>query len=141
MITRKTLFLAAALAMAAAPSVFAGPVTYKEAASLWSADQAVRFPPAITRDFLKGVEKDLGRKAAAELSAKKDKVEGLLKRFKTCDLNAEDVKTAGKYLNSEFRTEVVYFAEQGCSKVKEAAAGRAAAPVSKACPSTPIWPR
>ncbi len=126
MINHKKIFLSAALAIAAAPCVFAGQLIYKEAAAPWSAEQAVKFPPAITTDFLKGVANEFGPKAAAGLSVKKEKVEALLKRFSTCDLTAEDVTTAGKYLNAAFRADVVYFAEQGCTAVK-AASGKASA--------------
>ncbi len=131
MISRKNILISAALALTGAAPLFAGASIYQAALAPWSAEQAIKLPPAITPDFLKGVERDFGSGAASGLSVKKVKVEALLKRFKTCDLNAEDVKTADKYFAGELRAQVIFFASQGCAAVKEAAAGHApAAPQS-----------
>lgn len=131
MLSRKNIFTVTALLLTGAAPLFAGGPVYREAAAPWSAEQAVKLPPALTPDFLKGVEKDFGSGAAAELSVKKEKVEGLLKRFKICGLNAEDLKSADKYLTPDFKAQVRYFAVQGCAAIKEAAAGHGpAAPQS-----------
>ncbi|OGR44993.1 MAG: hypothetical protein A2X35_06245 [Elusimicrobia bacterium GWA2_61_42] len=124
----KPIILSAAFALAAASVSFAGPVAYQEAAAPWSAAQAVRLAPALTPEVLKAFEAEAGQAAAAGLQVKKEKVSGLLKRFSACALNAQDVKTADKYLDKKFRAEVRYFAGQGCADFKEAAAGLAAGP-------------
>ena len=126
----KNIPIAAALALAWAAPLFAGPVVYKEAAAPWSAEQAVKLPPAITADFLKGVNRDMGPAAAARLAEKKEKVSALVKRFKDCSLNAGDVNTAEKYFTPEFKADVRYFANGGCAQFKAAAEGKLSAPRS-----------
>ena len=128
MISRKNIFIAAALVLTGAAPLFAKPVTYGEAAAPWSAEQAVNLPPVITPDFLKEVEKDLSPAAAAGLAEKKEKVSALVKRFKSCALNAGDLNTAEKYFTPELKAEVRYFAGVGCAERGEPAeGGRAAA--------------
>lgn len=124
----KPFILSAAFALAAASVSFAGPIAYKEAAAPWSAAQAVKLAPALTPEVLKAFEAEAGQAAAAGLQVKKEKVSGLLKRFSACALNAQDVKTADKYFDEEFRAEVRYFAGRGCADFKEAAAGLSAGP-------------
>lgn len=101
-----------------------------EAAAPWSAEQAVKIPPAITIGFLKEVANARGAEAAARLSEKKDKVSALLERYKTCALNAGDKDTAEKYFTPEFSAEVRNIAGRGCAGLKEPADGRQGAPVS-----------
>ena len=127
MIFGKNILLPAALVLAGAAPVFAGNPAYSEAAAPWTAEQAVRLLPSLTPEFLKEVEKEFGASAAAGLAGKKEKVSGLLKRFKVCALNAEDLKTAGKYLAPDFKAEVRYFAERGCAALRGAAPGHAPA--------------
>ncbi|HBB65766.1 MAG TPA: hypothetical protein DCZ93_00405 [Elusimicrobia bacterium] len=127
MTTIKNTILAAALALAAASLSFAGPVAYKEAAAPWSSAQAVRLVPALTPEVIKAFEIEAGP-AAAEISVKKESVAKLLKRFGPCGLKAEDLRTADKYLDKQFRAEVRYFAGQGCAAYKAALAGQTAAP-------------
>lgn len=122
--------LGAALALAAAPSLFAGPVLYREAAAPWSAEQSLRLPPALTAGVLKDFEIEQGPRAAAELAAKKQKVAALVGRFRTCDLNGEDLQTAEKYLNEEFKARVRYFSGRGCAELKQTVAGIPAGAVS-----------
>ena len=123
------MILATALAFPASP-LFCAPLAYREAAAPWSAEQAIKLPPAITQDFLKDVKNGVGPAAAEGLSDKKEKVSALVKRFKSCALNAEDLKTAEKYFTPDFKAEVRYFAGEGCAKFIKAAEGRAAAPQS-----------
>ncbi len=131
MLSRKTLLVSAALSLAGSAPGFAVELVYREAAAPWSVEQAVKLPPAITSDFLEGVEKEFGASAAAGLAGKKEKVSGLVKRFKACALNTEDQKTADKYLTPDFKAEVRFFAEQGCAALRGAAAGQVrAAPQS-----------
>ncbi len=120
---RKDIFVPAALALIGAAPVLAAEPAYREAAAPWTAEQAVKLPPAMSADFLIGVEKEFGASAAAGLAEKKEKVSGLVKRFGVCALNAEDLKTADKYLVPDLKREVRYFAERGCSAVREAASG------------------
>ncbi len=122
MLNHKNILLSAALAILAAP-VFAGDIDYKEAAARWSAEQAVRIPPALTAEVIKKFKIEQGAAAAAALSDKKAAVTGLVNRFKTCDLNNTDVRTAEKYLTTEFKADVAYFANGGCASFKAAAAG------------------
>ncbi len=103
------------------------PALYKEASSAWSSEQTVRLPSVLTPEILAAVAKNYGESAAKELAVKKEKVSALVKRFRTCDLNGEDLKTADTLLNKEFKTEVIYFASYGCKAVKEHQAGAAAA--------------
>lgn len=126
MISRKNIFIAAALALSWAAPVFAGPA-YAPAAARWNAVQAVELTPAITPDFIKAVEVSKGPAEAAALAEKKAKVAALLGRFKNCALNAEDLKTADKYFTLEFKSEVYYFAHGGCAAFRESASGQAAA--------------
>lgn len=128
----KRLILCAALAITAAPSVFAGPLEYREAAAPWSPEQAIKLPPALTPDFLKGVEKDFGPAAAAGLSAKKEKVATLVKSIKACALTVEDLRTADKYLDAGFKTQVRYLAERGCAEISAASDSRPGAHQSAA---------
>ena len=125
MISLKKILVSTSLALLGAAPAYAGELVYREAASPWSAEQAVKLPSAMTADFLKGVEKAFGAPAAAGLAEKKEKVSGLIKRFKVCALNAEDLKTADKYLAGNFKAEVRYFGEQGCAAFRGAAADRA----------------
>ncbi len=119
--------IGAALAFNLAAPLFAGPALYSEAASPWSAKQAIKLPPAMTADFLKEVKDDLGPAAAAGLAEKKVKVAALLKRFKTCALNSGDLAAADKYFTPEFRAEVRYFASGGCAEFRNSASGPARA--------------
>ena len=123
MISLKKILVSASLALIGAAPASAGELVYREAASPWSAEQALKLPSAMTADYLKGVEKAFGAPAAAGLAEKKEKVYGLIKRFKVCALSAEDLNTADKYFAPDFKAEVRYFAEQGCSAVREAASG------------------
>ena len=125
MISRKNIFLAAALALSWAAPVFAGPA-YAPAAARWNAAQAVALTPAITPDFIKAVEVSKGPAEAAALAEKKARVAALLGRFKSCALNAEDLKTADKYFTPEFKAEVAYFANGGCAAFRGSASGQAA---------------
>lgn len=127
-LSRKDLFITAALALACAPSLFAGAPSYNEAAGRWTAQQALSLPGAITPAYLKEVEAAAGPARAAALAEKKTKVSALLARFKTCALNGEDLKTAEKYFTEEFKGEIGYFAGGGCAAFREAADGQAAAP-------------
>ena len=131
MFNHKNILLSAALTMLAAP-VFAGEVAYKEAAARWSAEQAVRIPPALTAEVIKKFKIEQGTAAAAALSEKKAAVTGLVNRFQTCDLTGADIRTAEKYLTPEFKTDVEYFVNGGCAAVKTAAAGIAAQAVQSA---------
>jgi hypothetical protein len=128
MINRKSILLSATLALGAASFAFAGPVAYKEAIAPWSSVQAVKLTPALTPEVIKAFAAEAGPAAAAELAAKKARVSALLKRLGACALNAEDLKTADKYLNNEFRAEVRYFQAQGCEAFKASAEGRAVLP-------------
>ncbi|MEI7529408.1 MAG: hypothetical protein WCK76_10740 [Elusimicrobiota bacterium] len=123
MIPSKAILVYAALALAAAAPVVAGQPGYREAAAPWSAEQAVKIPPALTPEFLKGVAAEFGPAAAEGLAGKKDKVAELIKHLKACALNAQDLKTADTYLTAGFKTEVRNLAEQGCAAGREAAAG------------------
>lgn len=125
MISRKNIFLAAALALWAAP-VFAGVPFYAEAAAPWTAQQALKLPRAMTTGFIKEVEVSVGKKEAAALAEKKARVAALLGRFKSCSLTAEDLKTAEKYFTPEFKSEVAYFVNGGCAAFRGSAAGQAA---------------
>jgi len=129
MISRKNILFLTALALSASP-LFAGGIAYKEAAAPWSAEQAVKIAPELTPAFLKTIEKEFGGTAAAGLAEKKEKVSALVGRFKSCALNAEDLKTADKYFTPDFKAEVRYFAGEGCAAFKESAKGNAAAPRS-----------
>lgn len=100
----------------------AGPVSYKEASSPWSAEQAQRLPKALTLEVLKEFQLGNGAPAAAALAEKKEKVAALVGRLKACSLKAEDVKTAGKYFTPEFKDQVRFVAERGCAGITEAAA-------------------
>lgn len=126
MISRKNIFIAAALALSWTAPVFAG-TAYAPAAARWNAVQAVELTPAITPDFIKAVEVSKGPAEAAALVEKKARVAALLGRFKNCALNAEDLKTADKYFTLEFKSEVYYFAHGGCAAFRESASGQAAA--------------
>lgn len=123
---RKNIFITAALALACAHPLFAGPVTYREAASLWTGRQAVELAPAISPAFIKEVERERGPKAAAELAEKRAKVAALVQRFKACALRGEDLATAEKYFVPEFKAEVRYFAAEGCAALKAAQQARPA---------------
>jgi hypothetical protein len=125
-VSRKNIFIAAALALWAAP-VFAAP-GYNEAAGRWTAEQALRLPKAITPAYLKEVETSVGAREAAVLAEKKAKVSALLERYKTCALGAEDLKTAEKYFTEEFKGEIGYFVNGGCAAFRGAAAGQVSAP-------------
>ena len=103
------------------------PALYKEASSPWSSEQAVRLPSVLTPEVLEAIAKNYGEAAGKELAVKKEKVSALVRRFRTCDLNGEDLKTSETLLNKEFKTEVVYFAVYGCKAVKEYRPGAAAA--------------
>ena len=127
-ISRKNIFVTAALAFACAPSLFAGAPSYNEAAGRWTAQQALNLPKAITPAYLKEVEAAAGPSQAAALAEKKAKVSALLERFKTCSLGGEDLKTAEKYFTEEFKGEIGYFAGGGCAAFREAAAGHVYAP-------------
>ncbi|MCX5793113.1 MAG: hypothetical protein NTY45_12990 [Elusimicrobia bacterium] len=127
MISRKTIIALTAIVLTGTAPAFAGGLAYPEAAAPWSAEQAVKMPPAITPDFLKGVAGEFGATAAAGLAEKKEKVAEIVKHLKACALNAEDLKTAGRYLTPGFRTEVGYAAEQGCRPARETAVGKAQA--------------
>jgi hypothetical protein len=129
MIFRKNIIFATALALSASP-LFAGGIAYREAAAPWSAEQAVKIVPELTPAFLKTIEKEFGGTAAAGLAEKKEKVSALVERFKSCALNAEDLKTADKHFTPDFKAEVRYFAGEGCAAFQESAQGRAAAPRS-----------
>ena len=126
MISRKNIFLSAALTLSWAAPVFAGPA-YAPAAARWNAVQAVALTPAITPVFLKEVERSVGPAEAAALAEKKARVAALLGRFKTCALNAGDLKTADKYFTPEFKAEVAYFVNGGCAAFRGSASGQAAA--------------
>lgn len=127
MINRKNIFAAAALALAWAAPLFAGPVIYPEAAAPWTAEQAVRIPPAITPAFLREVANARGSEAAARLSEKKERVSALLERYETCALNAGDMAAAEKYFTPEFSAEIRNFAGRSCADLKDPAGGRPAA--------------
>ncbi|MBI5743471.1 MAG: hypothetical protein HY952_02870 [Elusimicrobia bacterium] len=124
----RNMFAIAALALGAASSAFAAPVTYKEAAAPWSAAQAVKLAPALTPEILRSFEAERGPAAAAELAAKQKGVSGLLKRYSACALRQEDLKTAGKYLSKEFQAELNYFLNGGCAALKDGQAGNRPAP-------------
>ena len=124
MIPRKNIIAAAALALAWAGPLFAGTVSYQAAAAPWSAEQALKLPTELTAAFLKTVEKDFGPAASDGLSEKKEKVAALVKRFKSCALNAEDQRTAERYFTADFKAEVRYFAGAGCAVFRESAEGR-----------------
>ncbi|MBI4351313.1 MAG: hypothetical protein HY550_07735 [Elusimicrobia bacterium] len=126
---RGNILIAAALAFWAAP-LFAAPVSYREAAAPWSAEQAARLTPALTAEFLKEVKKGIGPAEAAALAEKRTKVSALLARFRDCSLGAADLKTAEKYFIPDFKDEVRFFAEGGCAAFKASAGGRQAAPRS-----------
>lgn len=128
MLSLKNILLAAALATACASPLFAGPLVYKQAAAPWSAEQALRIPPAITPEFLREVQALHGGAAAAGLADKKEKVSALTERFKACALKAEDLATAEKYFIPEFSAEVRYFATSGCAAALASAQARPAAP-------------
>ena len=121
---RKNIISAAALALVWAGPLFAGTVSYQAAAAPWSAVQAVKLPTELTAAFLKTVEKDFGPAASDGLSEKKEKVAALVKRFKSCALNAEDQRTAERYFTADFKAEVRYFAGAGCAVFRESAEGR-----------------
>jgi hypothetical protein len=129
MMNDKKIMLSAALAILTAPYAFALdlPALYKEASALWSAEQAVRLPSALTTGTLTAISNNYGAAAGKELALKKEMVSALVNRFKTCELNAEDLSTAEKYLNNEFRSEVAYFADYGCKAVNESPGGIIAA--------------
>lgn len=127
MLSRKNIFIAAVLATAWVSPLLAGPLVYKQAAAPWSAEQALRIPPAITPEFLKEVQALHGGAAAAGLADKKAKVSALTERFKACALKAEDLATAEKYFIPEFSAEVRYFAEGGCAAALASAQARPAA--------------
>lgn len=127
-ISRKNIFVTAALVLACAPSLFAGAPAYSEAAGRWTARQALNLPKAITPAYLKEVELAVGPKEAAALAEKKARVSALLERFKTCALGGEDLKTAEKYFTEEFKGEIGYFAGGGCAAFRGAAAGQVSAP-------------
>ncbi|OIN99305.1 MAG: hypothetical protein AUJ51_13140 [Elusimicrobia bacterium CG1_02_56_21] len=128
MILPKKLVIAAALALTGAAPIYAGALSYSEAAAPWSAEQAVSLPPAITADFIKAVKKDYGAAAASGLVEKREKVSALLNKFKDCSLGGADKKTADKYLDKKFGAEVRYFAGAGCAVFRESSAGLSAAP-------------
>lgn len=117
----KKVILSAALAILTAPYALALdlPALYKEASAPWSAEQAVRLPAVLTPETLTEIGKNYGAAARGELAAKKKKVSALVGRFRTCDLNGEDLKTAERYLNKEFKKDVSYFTSYGCKAVKE----------------------
>lgn len=123
---RTNIWLSAALFFICAPALFAGPVTYREAAALWTGRQAVELTPELTPAFLKEVKAERGPAAAAALAEKRDKVAALVERFKACALRREDLAAAEKYFVPEFKAEVRYFAGEGCAAFKAAAAAPAA---------------
>lgn len=126
---RKSIFISAALALACAPSLFAAPPAYKEAVSPWTLEQADKLPPAMTPEFLGAVAAEHGPAAAEKLAEKRDKVSGLLRRYRVCDLRAGDAEAAEKYFTRELAAEVRYFAAGGCEAFKEVA-GRAEKPAA-----------
>lgn len=103
---------------------YAGPVSYKEASAPWSAEQAQRLPKALTAEVLKEIQAADGAPAAAALAEKKEKVSALVGRLKACSLKTEDIKTAEKYFTPEFKDQVRFVAERGCSAAREAAVAR-----------------
>ena len=100
------------------------PALYKEACAPWSVEQAARLPSSLTPDVILDISQKFGAAAGKELAAKKEKVSALTDRFRNCDLNGEDLKTADRYLDKEFRTEVHYFVFTGCGAVRESLAGQ-----------------
>lgn len=128
MLSRKNILIAAALATACASPLCAGPLVYKQAAAPWSAEQALKLPPAITPEFLKEVQALHGGAAAAGLADKKEKVSALTARFKACALKTEDLATAEKYFIPEFSAEIRYYANGGCAAALASAQARPAAP-------------
>lgn len=118
------IILAAALAASIASRSSAADIAalYKEAVSSWTAEQAVRLPPALTGEILKAFEQNYGAPAAKELAGKKEKVSALVVRLGTCGLTGEDLLTAEKHLDAEFRSQVRYLEQRGCREVKEAMA-------------------
>jgi hypothetical protein len=126
MLFLKNISLAAALALGCASFLFAGPLpVYKEASARWTSEQALRLPPAMTAEFLKGVADQRGPEAAARLAEKKSQVAALLGRYKKCELLASDIETAEKYFTPEFGAEVRYFAAGGCEAFLAAAQAQA----------------
>jgi hypothetical protein len=125
----KKIFLSAALAVLTAPCAPAQdlPALYKEARAPWSNTQAVRLPLALTTDTLTAIGKNYGAAAGEELAVKKEKVAALTDRFRTCSLNGEDLETAAKYLDKQFKADVEYYAYYGCKAVKESLEGGGAA--------------
>ncbi|HCC47227.1 MAG TPA: hypothetical protein DEQ38_03795 [Elusimicrobia bacterium] len=125
--SRINILIAAALATTCASPLFAGPLVYKQAAAPWSAEQALKLPPAITPEFLKEVQALHGGAAAEGLADKKEKVSSLTARFKACALKTEDLATAEKYFIPEFSAEVRYYANGGCAAALASAQARPAA--------------
>lgn len=124
--SRNNIYISAALFFICAPALFAGPVTYREAAALWNGRQAVELTLELTPAFLKEVKAERGPAAAAALAEKRERVSALVERFKACALRAEDLASAEKYFLPEFKAEVRYFAGEGCAAFKAAAAAPAA---------------
>jgi hypothetical protein len=110
-----------ALACALAPALFAGQLTYRQAAAPWTAQQAVELAPLITPAFLKEVALERGPAAAGALALKGARVRGLLKRYGDCSLKNRDLAAAEKYLDPEFRAELGYFAAGGCDEFRSSA--------------------
>jgi hypothetical protein len=117
----KNLILCIALAASSVSSACALdlPSLYKEAGSRWSLEQANRLPYALTPEVVKTMEQIYGAGPAVELAGKKEKVAALVKRYQTCRLTEEDLKTAEKYLAAKFRTEIFYSADHGCFAMEE----------------------
>ena len=128
MLSRKNILIGAALLLSWTAPLFAAPALYSAAAARWSAEQAVKLPPALTPAFLREVESSYGKAAAAALAEKKEKVGALLGRFGDCALDSSDLETSGKYFTPEFQSEVAYFVNGGCAEFRKSAAGGTAGP-------------
>lgn len=120
----KKIMLSAVMTILTAPYALALdlPAFYKEASAPWSAEQAVKLPSVLTPEVLTEIGEKYGAAAGQELADKKEKVSALVDRFRTCGLNEEDLKTAEKHLDKEFKEKVAYFASYGCKVVMESPA-------------------
>ncbi len=128
MLSRKNILIGTALLLSWAAPLLAAPALYSSAAARWSAEQAVKLPPAITPAFIKEVELSYGKAAAAALAEKKEKVGALLDRFGGCALDRSDLETSRKYFTPEFQADVAYFVNGGCAEFRKSAGGAAVTP-------------